>query len=344
MRRLNYGISVTTLGLGLALGAGCGLGDAEYSGAPPRVESVTIAVPATGAKANSSSNGVGRSDDALLGQTSEYYQFTYGVSTEVNLGTLELLGLVHLIVSQPSTSQTANSRTWGPYTPGGLDPLAYRVLVTKLAPGQFTFSIDAAPKGTTNFIPLLDGTMNKGVNSGTGKGTMTLHFDNRRTLRPDTCEQGNVAFAFDDTQPSATLDVMFDKFANANPKNILCLTETPHDASYHFDRTADGAGNFVFTVKANIHKVVENKPLLEDISMRSRWQSGGAGRADFSVTGGEVTSDLAKGGFKQTAVTASQCWDGSFLTVYETSDPQQLKLIATDGDSAKCAFSSAQLP
>ncbi|MSP61869.1 MAG: hypothetical protein EXR72_16355 [Myxococcales bacterium] len=332
----------------VAIGSGCGRGtDSEFVDAVPNAQAVTIAVPAGGMKAGTSEEGLGRSDEALLGTISEYYQITYGVSTGVNAAALGMIGLVHTIVHQPSTRATATSRTWGPWTPGGLDPLTYRVVVTKLAAGQFSFSIEGrarASKSDGDYLPFLDGMANRGLTAGTGKGTMTLHFDNARKLRPESCEQGTIAFAFDNTQAAATLDVMFHAFANRNPQNKLCKDETPTEAVYHYDRTEGGAGNFVFSFRSNIHKAIEAKPALEEVSIRSRWQATGEGRSDFRIGGTEVAADLAKAGLKETAVTASQCWDGSFKTVYETSAPSQVGLIATAGISDKCAFPAAIFP
>ena len=62
------------------------------------------------------------------------------------------------------------------------------------------------------------------------------------------------------------------------------------------------------------------------------------------IEGGEVTSDLKANGFNLTSVTASQCWDSGFATVYETSAPAALKITPTDGDAGKCAFTSEMLP
>ena len=184
----------------------------------------------------------------------------------------------------------------------------------------------------------------RGAAPGTGTGSMTLQVDNRRTLRPETCEQGTIAFLFDNTQPAATLDVMLHQFANANPQNAFCKHETPHDVTYHYDRSDGGAGHFLFLVQGNIHNALENKPKLEELSVRSRWTGAGAGRSDVRITGGEVTTDLQAAGFKDTSVTASQCWDASFKSVYETSSPPNLGILAEAGDPQKCAFTSQMLP
>lgn len=329
--------------------AGCTSLDDEYRGALPQSRQITIAVPERGGAAGKASagEGVGEIGQALVGQLSEYYQFTYGVSTVVNASALALLGLLHAVVEQRPTSQTQNSRTWGPHTPGGLDPLTYRAVVTRVAPLEYTFAIEARARGSqsdADFLPLLDGEITLGGSPGTGKGNMSLHFDNGRALRPAQCEQGTVSYVFDDTQPLATLDVIFDRFANANPRGLGCGSETPHDATYHYDRGGDGSGSFVFALQTDVHKKSDGKPALEDVSIRSRWLASGAGRADVKVAGGEVKSDLEAAGAGQAAVILSQCWDTSFLTAYETSTPEAVKLVPTAGDPGACAFPVMQLP
>jgi hypothetical protein len=333
--------------LAAGVGAGCIPDSTEYSEATPTAKQVTIPVPGANGTTSAASNGLGSSSYALLGAPSEYYAFTYTVSVGVNTGTIALIDMVKAIVEQKPTSATATSRTWGPYTPGGLDPLTYRMLVTKVAPGQFTFSLDARLKSSTSdadYQAFLDGMMTKGSAPDTGQGTMTLHFDNRRTLVPSACEEGSIAFAFDNTGSPATNNVMFAQFANNNPANPACKSDTPTDATYKFDQDSTGAGDFVFAFAANVNKPSENKPALENVSIRSRWQASGAGRSDFQISGGDVAVDLMALNITPDYVTASQCWGAAFTTVYETSSPAQLNLVATDGDATQCAFTSAMLP
>jgi hypothetical protein len=331
----------------LAAVAGCGRLDDEYKAAVPSKDEVTIQLPDKGGSGTASAGSHGRIDQALLGETSEFYLWTRGITTVVNGSALVLIGILDAITDHPATSQTQNSRTWGPYAPGGLDPLSYRLVVTKLGPKQFSFSLEARAKGSqseADFLPLLDGEATREAGVHKGKGTMSLHFDNARKLHPATCERGTIVYAFDNTAGVATLDVVFSQFANQNTTNKLCRDEAPADAQYRYERAADGAGNFVFTVGQDIHKLSEQKPLREKVSMRSRWQASGAGRSDVRISEGEVTQDLAKAGFQTNQVVAAECWNGSFQVVYETSTPAQIGIRPTDGDEKQCAFTAAQLP
>jgi hypothetical protein len=48
---------------------------------------------------------------------------------------------------------------------------------------------------------------------------------------------------------------------------------------------------------------------------------------DERIAVANVAVDLQAGGFQQSFVSASQCWDATFQTVYETSAPAQLRLV-----------------
>lgn len=331
----------------VAAGSGCAGTDEEFRKAVPTAEQVTIAVPAAARPSGQSLGGVGVTSSGLLGQPAEFYGLSVAVSAAVNASALAILGVLHLIVEQPPTSVDPHSRTWGPFTPGGLDPLTYRATVTRLDPSDFTYAIVARPRASqseADYLPLLDGTLTRTLIEGRGRGTAVLHFDNGRALRPLQCEQGTIRYAFDNSGPTATLAVTLTRFANANPRGVGCLGETPHDGSYLHDRNLDGSGDFVFALQTNIHRADEHKPLLEDVTVRSRWLASGAGRADVKIAGGEVQADLVAARLGQDFVAASQCWGPAFTTTYESSTPEALHLIATAGNPSTCSFTSQQLP
>lgn len=354
MRLTTAALGSFTLALSLT---GCGLfansaDDQEYRTVTPSDPQVTIGFPGSGGSSTAKSVGIGADDvgstsQAVVGQVSEYYQLTYGISSFVNASAVELLGLVRVITLFPSTSRTTNSRTWGPHTPGGLDPLTYRVVVTKLEPQLFTFAIEARPKASqasTDFVPLLDGEVTPGSIAGRSKGVMRLRFDNRRKLRAETCEQGTIRYDFDNTVEPSRLDVAFQQVGTTHPQNQLCKQEPPRDATYHYDRSADGSGSFVYDITTDAHKAADKKPLLEKVVMRSRWKASGVGRSDVKISGGEVDGDLKAAGQMQSFVSASQCWDSQFKTVFQTSSPTVLNLIPTEGQETGCGFTSAMLP
>lgn len=332
--------------LALGLGAGCGGEDAEFAAAPPTPAEIAVDVPGmrgppgAGGASASGGDGIGSSQQALLGATADLYNVTRSVSTELNNDARSILELLRNIMRQPASSRTADGRIWGPFTPGGLDPLTYQVTVTRQRPGVFRFAIDIRARGAqlaSDFKPMLDGTVTRAALDGRGTGSFTIHFDNRRALSPETCEQGEVTFRFDDTQPAATVDVDFAGFGSQSAHNAQCRIEPPHDASYHYDRSPGGGGNFTFRLQTNVHRAEEGKPALEVWAVRSRWLASGSGRADVQISGGEVTGDLKAQGWRDPFVAGTQCWNNSFQTIYETSAPPKV-LFATAGDPAACAF------
>jgi hypothetical protein len=322
--------------------------DQEYQDAMPTASEVAVPVPAAhGQTLTSSSDGIGVQSSALLGTTSQLYQITYDVSSGINGSTAALLGMLRLVTLNPATSRTSDSRTWGPYTPGGLDPMSYQLIVNKLGTQHYGFSLQASSRLATDpsaFLPLIDGEITPGSHADTAHGTMQMHFDNRRLLMPDACEDGTIAFDFDNTSNPVRNDVSLHAFANANAKNLLCNHDLPADAAYHFDQDTAGAGNFVFTTETDMVKPAgQTAPSNEHVAIRSRWNATGAGRSDIIISGSDVDTTLAAGELTG-PVTGSQCWGTSFQTVFESSSPVQLHVFDSDGQTSDCVYTSAELP
>jgi hypothetical protein len=72
--------------------------------------------------------------------------------------------------------------------------------------------------------------------------------------------------------------------------------------------------------------------LPENVVIRSRWQSDGAGRGDARLAGGDLGSAQA---------IASECWSSLFRRVYYTDNAS---FQPTEGDVASCAYGTADLP
>ena len=101
----------------------------------------------------------------------------------------------------------------------------------------------------------------------------------------------------------------------------------PVMGDYAYNEMLDGGGDMVFNVEGNAGGTTAQ----EQITLRSRWQSNGRGRADARLTGG----DLA------TTAIASECWDGSFRRTFYTDN---VNFAPAEGDVANCAFGTADLP
>ena len=73
-------------------------------------------------------------------------------------------------------------------------------------------------------------------------------------------------------------------------------------------------------------------PALEQVTLRSRWEANGSGRADARVAGGDLGA---------TQAIASECWGTSFQRTFYTDNAS---FAPTEGDPATCAFATADLP
>ena len=101
------------------------------------------------------------------------------------------------------------------------------------------------------------------------------------------------------------------------------------DFGYAYDRNPDGSGSFEFLTFEDIHDDV-SMTLQEKLTVRSRWNTSGAGRADYEASEGNLSS----------AVTGNECWDTSFNSQYVNASwdsSQNYGVEATD-----CAFTSAE--
>ena len=65
-----------------------------------------------------------------------------------------------------------------------------------------------------------------------------------------------------------------------------------YSASYYYDRSADGSGNFQFTANGDIQNGARLPVVLEDLVIRSRWNATGAGRSDIKVSGGDLSLEV----------------------------------------------------
>jgi hypothetical protein len=318
MTRLKSLLAATTVA---SLMTGCLVKEqaapSEIAQAIPTSDQVAINLPETTAAV--SKRGIGSSKE--LGQLADYYVLTRGVTDTFNGGSAWVLILIHTIVQFPVTSVSGDTYTWGPWTGSALDPAIYRLEVTANSDGSYDYAFDGHAKSDTTdtFLPLIAGHANPTPAAGQGSGTFLLDFDNARTVDPidNANDKGQVDAAYDLAAMTLGLTIMSTD-ANGNPTS----------AEYAYEQTASGGGAMTFSVQASL----DGNPAQEDVAVRSRWLSTGAGRSDALVTGGDLGSAEA---------IASECWDTSFDEVYYTDN---VNYQPTEGDASQCAFSNVDLP
>ena len=276
-----------------------------------------------------------------VGDNSEFYAATVQIADAINGGVGGVFDLVETILSLPAADSDGETyAVWGPSVPRGLERNSFRFTVNKIADGEFDYVLEARPKDSTDeaaFVAVFEGTAFPSDDGDHGHGALDLHWGALRSLNDTECMIGDAHIDYADDVEPRTLDVTFVEAFDG------CRDETPTNATYHYEDTADGAGALRFTRVQNIHRPDENKPLDETFDIRSRWTATGAGRSDVRLSGGEIPADLAAGIPGTTAVSADivECWDASFAVVAADMAPDELEahLGRTQaGDVAQCAF------
>jgi hypothetical protein len=277
----------------------------EYRNAVPRQETVAMQVPA-GAQTGQALT-VETASQPLRGATADFYLVTRKVSTVVNGAGALVLGLVKAIVAHPPTSISADSAVWGPWPGDALDPLAYRVTVSRTAGHKYDYVIAGRAKKAvdpTPFVTLLSGTHTPALDpggqpiEGFGSGSFTLDWDARATLPAPGDEVGKAHYDYARPSPTAltTVDATFTQVKDdEHPGQRI-------DVDYLYASTpgAGGSMEFVRTLPASM--AAEGARW----AVKSRWNATGAGRSDVVATGANLPA----------GAMASECWDAGFASVY----------------------------
>lgn len=258
--------------------------------------------------------------ERTVGQLAEWYVATRGVTRTFNGGAGWVLVLIHTIIQYPVTTVSGDTYTWGPWS-DALDPAEYKLDVTALADGTYQYQLSGRSKTQAGsaFEVVIDGTADPRPGELKGNGEFLIDFDAGKRVNPidsDPEARGSVAVNYDLTARHLDLQIMSTNAAG-----------DPVMADYAYNQTLDGGGDMVFNVDGNAGGTAAQ----EQITLRSRWQSNGQGRADARLTGG----DLA------TSAIASECWDGQFRRTFYTDN---VNFAPAEGDVANCAFGTADLP
>lgn len=278
----------------------------ELRRAIPTADQVKIELPESNARA--------------VGDLAEWYVATRNVTRTFNGGSAWVLILVHAIVQYPVTTVNGDTYTWGPWS-DALDPAEYKLDVVDNLDGTYSYKLSGRSKteALSQFEVVIDGFADPRLGDDKGNGSFTLDFDAGRRVNPidaDPNARGSITAGYDFS--ARHLDLAIDS-TDDNGDPVI--------ANYEYNRTLDGGGDMVFDVNGD----AGGTSAQEHITLRSRWQSNGAGRADARLTGGDLTS----------AAIASECWSTSFRRTYYTDN---VNFAPTEGAVADCAFGTADLP
>jgi hypothetical protein len=302
---------------------------AEFTTGVPRASTVAMAV-----RGSASSDGqaltVEGSTYALMGQISDWYITTRAVTVSVNAGALAVGTLVKLVTNYPATTVGPDSAVWGPWQ-GPLDPIEWKVTITRIAPHQYQYQFDGRDKHaqTAPYATVLSGMHSPGLDAqgnemeGFGTGSFTLDWDARATLPQPDNNVGTANYTYDHMGPSTVVHIAA-KFRQVKDDN---QPGKRVDVDYAFVQNpgADGSMDFLYNVPADTTSAGGLG------KVHSRWMWSGAGRSDVSVT--TTGSTLT--------YTLSECWDTSYLSVYKSVP---ISTAATDnyGSLSSCVFQDTQ--
>ncbi|HEU4735051.1 MAG TPA: hypothetical protein VFT22_44475 [Kofleriaceae bacterium] len=283
----------------------------------PTSDQVAIKLPDSSAR-------FAKNQQDVVGQLANWYVATRDVTRTFNGGSAWVLILIHSIVQNPPTSVDGDTYTWGPGSQA-LDPADYKLEVRVVGDGTFAYQLSGRSKTQANaqFEVVIDGTADPRAGEDKGSGEFTVDFDAGKRINP-----------IDASDARGQVDVRYDL-----AKRHLDLTITSTDAlgkpvlaDYAYNEAADGGGDMVFDINGD----AGGGPAQESITLRSRWLSSGAGRADARIAGGDLGALQA---------TASECWDTMFKRVfYVDALTNGGTLSLSEGQESACAFATADLP
>jgi len=301
--------------------------ESEFREAVPAQSSVRLDGPestsGSGMDAAASSRGTMAPS---AGAPAYWYTFTRNVRDGVNAVTAVVLVSVWAVVHSPPTELDEDQAVFGPYEGDALDPVRYRLTVSRIGEHHFRYLLEGQAKaaGTDSaFLTVLDGDGYSRKSDLHGDGSFMLDLDNARILDPSqhVDDTGSVTIEHDLPADVGRRRNALPRFVSANVQ-----AENGEWLDIHSAANEDGTGSLTLTGSVDTDDTHATLP--EAISVQSRWRSTGAGRSDISIAGGDVPVEFDP-------VTAVECWGTDFTRVYYADSAG---FAATEGMSGECAY------
>jgi hypothetical protein len=324
------------VGMTAAAAAGCGMVDSDgFRGGVPTRDTVALRVP--GADATGALTVTDGVQSALVGQKADTYVTTRAITAVVNGGTYAVLTLVRTIIDFPASSVSGDTAVWGPHTEP-LSPNTWRLTVSRLAPHQFHWLLEARAKTAADsaFVTIISGTHTEALGAGGrplegfGSGDFAVDWDAAATLPEHDNNVGKAAFTYARVSPAAVVTVDVDFHGIKDDK-----TGEIHDALYRYGETPGAGGQLDYAADQDVSPGPgPTGTAKEHFTVHSRWQETGAGRCDVRISGGDLTGTAFDG------TAGSECWDSNFLSSFRdvAYDPDP---NGKWGAETSCAFSPA---
>jgi hypothetical protein len=219
-----------------------------------------------------------------VGEPSGFAVASVWTALTFNGATFWTLLLLQVITAFPPTECGTDQCTWGPWTDNATQ-VVWRLEVGKNGDG-FDYVLAAHAADSQTFLSIIEGTAFKGSQVGRGNGDFTVNFDNARTVDPSKDDHGVLDVSYDN-RSNLQIGALFMGARNDDPENP---GSEFLDIAYQFAELATGG---------ELQIMFETTDDVKNLSLRTRWTTGGAGRGDA-----RYTED-------GTAYEASQCWLGA---------------------------------
>lgn len=252
-------------------------------------------------------------------QPAQLYVLTRQTTTSVNGLVGGVLDTVASISQSPPSAVGPDTAAWGPMTES-LSPVAWRLAISRVGPGQNAFEVDVRPKSGTDadFQPFLQGTSEGTGPDGPGGGTFSVDLDVAQQLDPvGNPNLGQVTASWNVQPGGHEVHVVL--------QGVHAASLAPTTADVVSVLFPDGSGALSFDAEAT---VLADGDVFQVTRVRSHWSASGAGRGDAEV-------HQVDGG---AGAQYTECWNASFDTVYAraTSGGD----AGSEGDAAACVFAN----
>ncbi len=288
---------------------------ARFREAVPKSDDVALRVPA-GSGAAVSTRGLrilSPGGGAMASSEAKFYSFTRDLTREVDGVTSGILSSVWALASTQPTTVESKRAVWGPGSSSALDPNEWRFVVVENATGEYDYALEGRKKAGGDFVAVLRGKGFGSEHPSHRTGSFEVDGDAYRALEPSRgAEEGSAKV----TYSLATF-----------PTAIGVALRTGAEASWDITVTRDeaGAGKVDITGKGDVDG--DGATAQEDVTLASRWDASGAGRADVTMSNGDLPQ----------SVTATECWSSAFSRVYYEDTVQSEPTV---GAKAACAFAA----
>lgn len=317
MKKALFACAVSSLSL-LALQGCIVQSEADrFKEAVPKGDEVKTGVPGSSGSGQSSSKGIHLATATGSG-TARYYEFTREITWGADVVTGAILGAVKLVTDEKPTTLESKKAVWGPWTGSALEPVTWRFTVEEVATDDFDYVLEGKPRNGSDseYKVVLRGKGYGKANSAYRTGNFSVDNDAYKALDPAHGKDAGSA------------KVVYD-LKNLEKRNIkVALTLPASGGSADIDVQHDTGGAGTVNIVAHTDLDGSKSTKAEDITIFSRWNAGGAGRADITIQGGDVPQ----------VVKGSECWSTSFGRVYYSDS---VSSEPTVGDATACAFAES---